>query len=360
MDFITSLPESRGSDAIFVVVDRFSKLARMEPTKGTATAFETAVLFFNVWWRHHGLPKVIVSDRDPKFTSAFWRHLFRRMKTKLTFSTAFHPQTDGQTERVNGVLNQYLRNYVSADQSDWSEYLGLAEFSYNASRHSATGESPFKVAYGVEPLMPADLALEGLQSELERSQVAEDFVAKREQLLEKTKWYLDKAQKRYVKQVNKGRRHEEYEEGQKVWLNVKNFTLPDGLTPKFMAKYAGPFVIAKRLFEDVYKLDLPPEIKVHPTFHVSLLKPYHEDKVRPERKQVLRPPPELVGDHLEFEVEGILKCRNTKKKGKEYLVKWRGYHEKEATWVEAKYMANAKEMVERYESQRRSKTPRKH
>jgi hypothetical protein len=127
-----------------------------------------------------------------------------------------------------------------------------------------------------------------------------------------------------------------------------------------MAKYAGPFVIAKRLFEDVYKLDLPPEIKVHPTFHVSLLKPYHEDKVRPERKQVLRPPPELVGDHLEFEVEGILKCRNTKKKGKEYLEKWRGYHEKEATWVEAKYMANAKEMVERYESQRRSKTPGKH
>lgn len=81
-----------------------------------------------------------------------------------------------------------------------------------------------------------------------------------------------------------------------MWLNVKNFTLPDGLTPKFMAKYAGPFVIAKRLFEDVYKLDLPPETKIHPTFHVSLLKPYHEDKVRPERKQVLRPSPELVGE----------------------------------------------------------------
>ena len=88
-------------------------------------------------------------------------------------------------------------------------------------------------------------------------------------------------------------------------MNVKNFTLPDGLTPKFMAKYAGPFVIAKRLFEDVYKLDLPPKIMVHPTFQVSLLKPYHEHKVRPERKQVLRPPPELDGDHLEFEVEGI-------------------------------------------------------
>ena len=99
-----------------------------------------------------------------------------------------------------------------------------------------------------------------------------------------------------MKQVNKGRRHEEYEEGQKVWLNVKNFTLPDGLTTISMAKYVSPFVIAKRLFEDVYKLDLPLETKIHPTFHVSLLKPYHEDVVRQERKQVLRPSPELVGE----------------------------------------------------------------
>ena len=173
-------------------------------------------------------------------------------------------------------------------------------------------------------------------------------------MLEKTKLHLDKAQKRYVKQVNKGRRHVEYTVGQKVWLNVKNFTLPEGLTPKFMAKYAGPFVIAQRLFEDVYKLELPQEIKVHPTFHVSLLKPYYEDTLRPERKQVLRPLPKLVGEHLEYEVEGILKSRNTKKKGKEYLVKWRGYHEKEATWVNAKDMANAKEVVDRFEQSRQS------
>jgi hypothetical protein len=120
---------------------------------------------------------------------------------------------------------------------------------------------------------------------------AEDLLAKREQMMEKIKAYLSKAQKRYVNQVNKGRRHVEYEEGQKVWLNMKNFTLPDGLTPKFMAKYTSPFVIEKRLFEDVYKLILPPEIKVH-----------FKDTLRLERKQVLQPPPELVGDHLEHEV----------------------------------------------------------
>ena len=135
------------------------------------------------------------------------------MKTKLTFSTAFHPQTDGQTERVNAVINQYLRNYVSADQRDWVEYLGLAEFSYNKAKHSATGESPFKVAFGVEPLTPIDLTLNDAQSKTEHNEVAEDFVAKREQLLERTRWQMEKAQGRYVKQVNKGRRHVEYEVG---------------------------------------------------------------------------------------------------------------------------------------------------
>ena len=352
MDFITSLPESQGYDAIFVMVDRFSKLAHMVPTVGTATALETAKLFLNAWWKHHGLPKVIVSDRDPKFTSAFWRHFFRKVGTKLTFSTAFHPQTDGQTERVNGVLNQYLRNFVSADQRDWADYVSLAEFSYNAATHSATKQSPFKVAYGVDPLQPTDLALEGAHSTLEFNQDGEDLAKKREQVLEKTKLLLEKAQKRYEKQVNAGRREVEYEVGQKVLLNVKNFTMPEGLTPKFMSKFAGPFPIVERMFKDVYKLELPPEIKVHPTFHVSLLKPFKEDTIWTGRKQVIRPPPDLVGDHLEYEVEGILKCRNHKRKGKEYLVKWRGFHEKESTWVAAKDMVNAKEVVKRFEETR--------
>jgi hypothetical protein len=111
MDFITSLPKSQGYDVIFVMMDRFSKLAHMVPAVGTATTLETAKFFLNAWWRHHGLPRVVASDRDPKFTNAFWRHFFQKVGTKLTFSTAFHPQT----ERVNGILNQYLRNFVSAD-----------------------------------------------------------------------------------------------------------------------------------------------------------------------------------------------------------------------------------------------------
>ena len=145
-------------------------------------------------------------------------------------------------------------------------------------------------------------------------------------------------------------------------MNVKNFTMPEGLTPKFISKFAGPFPIIEWVFKDVYKLELPPEIKVHPTFHVSLLKPFKEDTLEPNRKQVIRPPLELVGEHLEYEVEGILKSRNLKHKGKEYLVKWRGYHEKEATWVAAKDMLNAKELVDSFEKGRGSnnKKQRRH
>ena len=134
-----------------------------------------------------------------------------------------------------------------------------------------------------------------------------------------------------------------------MWLNVKNFTLPQGLTPKFMAKFAGPFLVVKQVFDDAYKLVLPPEIKVHPVFHVSLLKEYFEDSVRPEREQVLWPVPELVENHEEYEVETILNKRKLRSRDTEYLVKWRGYHVKEATWVPSSDLENAKRAVQDFE-----------
>ena len=113
-----------------------------------------------------------------------------------------------------------------------------------------------------------------------------------------------------------------------MWLNMKNFTLLQGLTPKFMAKFARPFSVVKQVFDDSYKLALPPEINVHPVFHVSLLKKYFEDSMRLEREQVLRPVSELVGNHEEYEVETILNKHKLWSRDTEYLVKWRGYHVK--------------------------------
>ena len=171
MEFITSLPESQGYNSILVMVDWYSKLAHMVPMVGTATALETAKVFLSAWCKHHWLPKLIVSDQDLKFTSAF----LRKVGTKLTFSTSFHPRMDGQTERVNAVLSQYLRNFVSVDQRDWAEYVNLMEFSYNMATHSVTKKLAFKVAYGINHLQPADLAVKGTYSTLKFNQDGEDL-----------------------------------------------------------------------------------------------------------------------------------------------------------------------------------------
>ena len=352
MDFMTHLQESKGFDSIMVVVDRVSKMAHFVPTRDTATAQEVGRLYFDKVVKHHGMQKSIISDRDPKFTSRFWRALWKKLGTELKMSTAFRPQTDGQTERVNLVLQKYLRNYVNADQTDWADHISMAEFSYNNTKHSGTGFSPFMVVFGTEPLSPIDLALQGTSvKDGDEGEVVETklFLEERKRILELAKETLRRAQKRYEKQVNKNRRQVSFKVGQKVWLNVKNFTLPQGLTPKFMAKFAGPFPIVKQVFDDAYKLALPPEIKVHPVFHVSLLKEYFKDSVRPEREQVLRPVPELVENHEEYEVETILNKCKLRSRDTEYLVKWRGYHVKEATWVPSSDLGNAKKAVQDFE-----------
>jgi hypothetical protein len=154
MDFMVNLPPSRGFDAIMVVVDRFSKMAHFIPTKDEAITQEIGRLFFTHVFKHHGLPKDIVSDRDPKFTSKFWRTLWKRMGSKLKMSISFHSQTDGQTERVNLVIQQFLKNYVATDQQDWVDHLELVEFCYNNSKHSATGSTPFQMVTCKSPIMP--------------------------------------------------------------------------------------------------------------------------------------------------------------------------------------------------------------
>jgi transposase InsO family protein len=125
------------------VVIKTSKVAHFIPTKDEAMAQEMGRLLFSHIFKHRGLPKDIVSDRNPKFTSKFWRALWKRMGSELKMSTSFRPQIDGQTERVNLVIQQFLRNYVAADQQDWVDHLELAEFCYNNSEHSATGSTPF-------------------------------------------------------------------------------------------------------------------------------------------------------------------------------------------------------------------------
>jgi len=350
MDFMVSLPPSKGFDAIMVVVDRFSKMAHFIPTKDEVTTQKTGRLFFTHVFKHHGLPKDIVSDRDPKFTSKFWRALWKIIGSELKMSTSFHPQTNGQTERVNLVIQQFLKNYVAADQQDWVDHLELVEFCYNNLEHSATGSTPFQMVTGKSPIVPMTWAAHGQppSDSSEEVPMVTQLDEERRHLWEVAKANLEKAHKRYKDFANKFRQEVKFQEGDEVWLNIRNFWLPEGLSHKFLGPYASPFKVLEKNHSDTYKLELPENLRVHPTFHVSLLKLVSRDASRPNREHNSRPPPDLVHNEPKFEVEAVLKSRQLRGRKWEYLVKWKGYHPIEASWVKESQMEHAQEAIEEF------------
>jgi len=152
MDFIAELPVSKGCDQLWVVIDRFTKMAHFLPLpQNGKTAVDLAVVFAREVWKFHGIPTDIVSDRDSRFTSAAWQELLKMLEIQPRMSTAFHPQTDGQTERSNKTIEAYLRAFVSQEQNDWVRLLPMAKFAYNNSVTMGHGITPFYANYGFHP-----------------------------------------------------------------------------------------------------------------------------------------------------------------------------------------------------------------
>ena len=158
MDFVTGLPWSNGNDAMWVVVDRLTYMRHFVPCRTTTSAPDLANLFLQHVWKHHGLPQDIISDRGPQFTSDFWRQLCSRLGISPRLSTALHPETDGQTERANQTMEQYLRAFVSHQQDDWSDWLPMAEFAANNQQSETTQATPFFTYVGHHPRCSFDLS----------------------------------------------------------------------------------------------------------------------------------------------------------------------------------------------------------
>ncbi|KAH9723181.1 Endonuclease [Citrus sinensis] len=333
MDFITSLPKSEGCGSIMVVVDRYSKYATFIAAPVNCKVDEAARLFVKHIVKFWGVPKSIVSDRDPQFTGRFWTELFKMLGTDLKFSTSFHPQTDGQTERINGLLEMYLRHYVSAHQRDWAKLLDIAQFSYNLQRSEATGKSPFEIIMGFQPMTPNAIA----STYGGKSPAAHKLAREWHEEADITRAYLDKAARKMKKWADTRRRHVEYKEGDQVMIKLlpQQFKTLRKVHKGLVRRYEGPFRVVRRVGNVSYQLQLPPRLKIHPVFHVSLLKPYHEDMGEPSRGESRRAPTAVV-TAFDKDVDYIIADRTVSRRGvpaqSEYLVKWKNLPESEAIW----------------------------
>ena len=273
MDFVVGLPRTqRGNDSIFVVVDRFSKMAHFIPCKKTMDASYIADIYFTEVVKHHGVPKSIVSDRDTKFLSHFWRHLWKRMGTNLLYSSAYHSQTDGQTEVVNRTLGNLLRSLSAKKPKQWDSVLPQAEFAYNSSVNRSTGKTPFEVVYGKTPGHYLDLV--PISNPAVTSKKAEDFAVSIARVHGDVKKKLEESNGKYREAANAHRRVKVFREGDLVWVYLKKERFPYGAYNKLKEKKIGPCRILEKINDNAYKIELPSNIRTHPTFNVQDLSEY--------------------------------------------------------------------------------------
>ena len=325
LDFMFGMPpDHHGRTGLVVFVDRLSKMVHLAPCSTKITGKETALLFLDHVYRLHGMPETIISDRDPRFTSGFWRHVFKLLGSTLHMSTADHPQTDGQTERVNRVVADVLRTV--ATPKEWSKQLPFVEFAINDSVHASTGETPFYINGLRHPRSPVsfvrspslseggpltsleassetqnevsvlqdnnssllatathDRPLSGVIGKLDAKSASEAkrFVDERLAITRKVRDAMASAQdkqKQYADQHGR-KNNERFSVGDKVLLSTSTLpknavsVLPGGTT-KLLPRYIGPYTVVEEVGDLNYRLALPPYMKTHPVFYVGRLKRY--------------------------------------------------------------------------------------
>ena len=356
VDFVTGLPmTNRGFDAILTITDRLTRLVHLIPTTTKCDAVEFAYLFTNHIISKHGCPGDIVSDRGSIFTGRFWTAVASALHMHLSHSTSFHPQSDGATEIVNKQLEQVLRSHCMHTISKWDDFLSMVEFAINNSYHASTKYTPFYLNYGMHPITPITVDTLKLSKVPAAAQWSQDL----QTTLSNAKKILQLAKDTQKAYADAKRNDITFNIGDMVLLNTKNLNLQQS-NRKLLPRWLGPFPISHKVSDVAFTLKLPDvwvKAKLHPTFHVSLLKPYRSDgKVHPP------PPPLEIDGHLEYEVEDILQVRtkvtnrrklkdgtfSTGRTRNEFLIKYVGYGYEHCTWEPESNLQNCQEILQAF------------
>jgi len=331
MDFVTGLPRTKTNhDAIWFIIDRLTKSAHFLPINERYTVDKLVDIYLKEIVVRHGVPVAIVSDRDPRFNSRFWRSFQECVGTRLNMSTAYHPQTDGQSERTIQTLEDMLRVCAIDFKGNWDDHLPLIEFAYNNSYHASIGMPPYEALYGRRCHSPLCWDEVG-----EHKILGPELVQQTREMVGLIRKRLVAAQDRQKKYADQTRKDREYEVGDSVllkvspWKGVMRFGKKGKLSPRFI----GPFEILRRIGPLAYELALPPNLQqVHNVFHVSMLRKYHADARHVIEYEQVDLQPDLT--YIEQPVrimdqkEQVLRNKTVK------LVRilWRNQNVEESTW----------------------------
>ncbi len=333
LDFITKLPESDGYDTILTIVDHDCfKAAFFIPCKETIDTKGVAALLGKTLFPHYGLPRRVISDRDTRFTAKLTKEWCDTLDIEQNISTAYHPQTDGQSERANRWVEQYLRMFINHQQNNWADLLPLAQYTHNSWPSATTKKTPYELILGYTPKMHQPQRTGNMPETKERL----------EQILEARRAAqaaITHAQSQYKDSPH----FQPYSEGDKVWLDARNLKTTHP-TFKLAPKRYGPFPITRKISAMTYALRLPPQWRIHPVFHASLLMPYKETPIH--GTNFPEPPPDLIEGEPEWEVDQIMNTRQYRNQT-QFLIKWKGYSDAHNSWEPEKNLS-ATELVEKY------------
>jgi hypothetical protein len=333
-DAVCGLPKTKhGFDAIQVYVDRLTKLKRFAVARTTDGSVQLANTTLRTIIGPHGMPKSIVSDRDPRITAHFWKELSRVLGSQINLSTAQHPQSDGQSEREIQTLITALRSYANAMSNDWDDYLPALELAFNSKQQASTGAAPFTLVYGTEARLPIDCMLDDARpatlpavgERAERMRLALDHARSK----------AEQAQAKQKRQADRHRRMLQLGNGDQVLLATEGLQLRSG-THKLTGRFIGPFTVTGSVNDNAVTLDLPPLLRaLHSTFNISRLKLYRDgSKLFPGRPQRLYQAPAVDRDTngvASYEVEAIVAQRGAGAR-RELLVRFKGYGAEHDEW----------------------------